>query len=319
MFVAVAVLGASRDAAADERTPRVELAWSAPRECPAGAEVTRRIEAQLPDASRGTLRVTARVRRDGQRYRLALAIEGRGERDLAADACDALASTAAVVVAMSGREDTAEEATTAPAEPTPSTAPTTPAPPTSTVAPPLTPSARDAAPEATSAPRTRVLLRAEAVVDGGLLPAAAPGGGVAVGAVRGALRVELAGAFYGGQSTAASAAGKGASFTLASAALRGCFAFGRSVEVAPCVGAALARIGGHGEGVQQGAVGASTLGGPEAAVTFGVPLTSALALRAGVAAFLPVTRQAFVITGLGTVHTPAAVAVNGFVGPEVHF
>ena len=42
-------------------------------------------------------------------------------------------------------------------------------------------------------------------------------------------------------------------------------------------------------------------------------------IGAGAFAFLPISRRSFVITPVGEVHRPAAVAARAFVGPEVHF
>ena len=77
----------------------VTLAWNAPKECPSGVDVSARAAARLPPDAHVVAK--GRVERTGGRYRLVLEIESKGERTLEAATCDALASSAAVVLAMS--------------------------------------------------------------------------------------------------------------------------------------------------------------------------------------------------------------------------
>ena len=91
--------GASALAASDG----VDVTWDAPRGCPSSADLQERVTARLPGPS--AVRARGRVERaSSSTWRLALDIEtpsSRGERTIEAPTCDALASSAAVVIAMS--------------------------------------------------------------------------------------------------------------------------------------------------------------------------------------------------------------------------
>ncbi len=301
--VAAAVLALAFAPSLARASDRLDLSWSAPTECPSPAAVAARIEAELgADVGRRT-RVTARVDREGDRYKLALAIAGRGERVIVADTCDALAASAAVVVGMSDREETTAS------EPPPAVVASAPPPPT-----------REAPRAAPAGDRVRLLARLEGLVDVGMLPVATPGGGVTLGVRSGTVHGEISAAAFASQRTSADVdPSRGASFSLASAALRGCWTATRRIEVAPCLGVHVVRIGGTGSGARQVSEGASIVAGPEASLEVRLPFSEAFGLRAGAAASFPIGRQAFVITSLGAVHTPAPVALHAFVGPEVSF
>lgn len=293
--------------------PRVEVVWSAPSECPSSAELASRTTARVPDGT--PVRANGRVTKSGTKYRLELAIEGgssSGERVLEADSCDALATSAAVVIAMSvapKQEEPPPEPTAAPA-----------APPSATVTNP--PPDRDVAP-ARPAPAPRrgtITLRPDVVVDGGLMPSFAVGGGGAIGLdVARALHVEAHGAAFASQDARAANADEGGSFSLFAGGVRACWALTARVEISPCAGVVVARLSATGFGAAKVADGDAVTWGPEAGASVLVPIAGPVALRAGAFALVPMARRSFVITARGEVHQPAAVAARAFLGPEVRF
>ena len=99
VFVGVGLLLGVARADAEER---VDVRWSAPRDCPSSAELTRRTVARVPEGQH--VHAVGRVTKIGVKYKLQLEIDSalsKGERNLEADGCDALATSAAVVIAMS--------------------------------------------------------------------------------------------------------------------------------------------------------------------------------------------------------------------------
>jgi hypothetical protein len=86
-------------------TPGLHLRWSAPAGCPAGADVAADVARMLPSASssRRALDADARVSGRGDRWHLTLvtrSAEGRGERELDAPTCRAVADAAALIIAL---------------------------------------------------------------------------------------------------------------------------------------------------------------------------------------------------------------------------
>lgn len=315
MFVGVGLLAGASRAEAEER---VDVRWSAPRDCPSSAELTRRTVARVPEGQR--VHAVGRVTKTGAKYKLQLEIDSalsKGERNLEADGCDALATSAAVVIAMSvtpPRDEPEPEAPAAapePASPAPAPAPAFADQPAAAA-----PARRDKS-EKTNA----VTLRPEAVVDGGTLPAFGFGGGAALGYDLGRLHLEARGAVFGAvDGTAASDGGKGASFGLVTGGARACWAFvASSIEAGACGGLGIAHLTAHGFGARAVSDGDATLVGPELGATLVVPIAGAVRLRAVAFGFAPISRRSFVITALGAVHEPAAVAFGASLGPEVRF
>jgi hypothetical protein len=320
------VLAGGRPAWAQEG---IAVSWSAPRECPASAELQSRVIARAP--SDAVVRARGRVERAGKRWRASLEIEttsARGERVIDAETCDALASSAAVVIAM------AVAPPRAPDEPASTSAPPPPEPPPATApvaAPPTAERERreSAAPERDRDPARersedatregRVLVRVQGAVDVGLLPSAAIGGGFAVGVSPvDRLVVEIAGDFWGAQDGHVDAT-RGATFHLLSAGARACWAITRTAEISPCVGAEILRLSASGFGASKIGDADAIAWAPELAATGRVPLAGPLSVRVGLGAIAPMSRQSFVITSAGTVHRPGAVAARGWLGPEVRF
>lgn len=314
----------------------VDVAWSAPDGCPSSADLQRRVSTRLPDDA--AVRARGRVEKRGGRYRLALDIataSSRGERALEASTCEALASSAAVVIAMSvapasARDDEAATAAAASATTAGSTATSTappaaaPAPaPAPVAAPAVTPSPdRGAASSPRSGGRTpRFAVRAHVAGDAGLLPAAAVGGGIAAGmVVVRDLSLEVGADLYAPQDgTVSGAPARGASFQLFAASARACWTLTRGIEIAPCAGVEVVRIAGSGFGALEVADAESLTWGPEALLTARIPVAGPLSVRLGLGAFVPMSRQSFVINATGTVHQPGAVALRTWLGPEVLF
>lgn len=301
----------------------VDVTWAAPEECPSSAELRRRVATRVPaDAA---VRARGRVDKRGGRYRLALDIataSSRGERTLDASTCDALASSAAVVIAMSVAPVPArdEEATAAEADAPATTA--APATEPAGAAPSTTPDRPHEAPARRDAERpSRLLVRAHVAGDAGLLPAAAAGGGLAVGVIVARdLSIELNANLFGSQDgTVGGTPSRGASFDLFAGGARACWALTHGIELAPCAGVEVARIAASGFGAATVSDAESITWGPEALLAARIPVAGPLAVRVGIGGFVPMSRQSFVINAAGTVHQPSAVALRTWAGPEVRF
>lgn len=252
----------------------------------------------------------ARIEKVGSRYRATLDIESarsRGERVLEADSCEALAKSAAVVVAMAVAPEQEEAA------------PKKDAPPSPPPAPEEEPVDRDVPSPREERTPARVGIRAEAVADSAMMPSLAAGGGIAIGLDPiERLHLEVHGAVFAEQEGRVDAE-RGATFSLLSAGARACWALTRGVEIAPCVGIAIDRLAATGFGAQKVADGSAIVVVPEGLVAARFPLAGPIAVRAGVGVLAPMSRQSFVITARGTIHEVPAIAVRGFIGPEVRF
>lgn len=244
--------------------------------------------------------VTTRARIDeiGARYRATLDIEtarSRGERVLEAETCEALASSAAVVIAMAA----ASEAPAPLAEPPRDEAPPKPSPPPSARAP--------------------LGVRLSGVADAAMLPSLAAGAGVAVGVDPVArLHLEVHGAAFAAQDGLIDA-GRGARFSLWSAGARACWTVARAVPIAPCAGLVVDRLSAEGFGAERVSDGAAIVIAPEGLVSVRVAVAGPIDLRAGVGAIVPTSRPSFVIAGRGAVHEVPAITLRGFFGPEMRF
>lgn len=258
----------------------------------------------------------ARIEKVGARYRATLEIESsrsRGERVLEADSCEALARSAAVVVAMAATPERNDEAPAGRDEPVPMPAPA-PASPA-----PTAPDERTPTPKRQGEAPARVALRAEAAADGATLPAVTFGAGVAVGLrVSDRVRLEARGAVFAEQLGRVDAV-RGARFSLFSAGARACWSLTSSVEIAPCAGLDVSAVGATGFGAQRAYDGTAIVLAPEALLAFRAPLAGRVALTASAGVVVPLWRESFVITGRGTIHEVPAIAVRAFAGPEVHF
>lgn len=278
------------------------------------------------------VRARGRVEKRGGRYRLALDIataSTRGERALDAPTCEALASSAAVVIAMSVAPSPSDDPP--PADPAPASTPAPAAERTQDVPPQTNPGRsapnepRTVAPEpdraAVASESPRFLARAHVIGDSGLLPEATVGGGFAFGLLAWRdLSVEVGASLWASRDgTVAGAPGRGASFSLFSGGARACWTLTHGIEVAPCIGAEVARISASGFGAAKVSDADALVWGPEGLVAGRIPVAGPVSVRLGLGAFVPMSRQSFVISAAGTVHRPAVVALRTFAGPEVRF
>jgi hypothetical protein len=300
---ALASLLLAAPAAADERDP-LALEWTAPKECPPGSVVRARALERIPANSAGMF-ARGRVMRAQGRYRLALEIEARGDRVLEASTCDALASSAAVVLAMSA----------APSEP-PAPAPLPPAPPPPATEEPDEPLPRDV-------PREVFNLRAHVIHDTGILPSHALGGGFAFGADPIAhLHLEVAASLFAAQNGYSEIdSTRGARFSMMSLDARACWGLTQKDELAACLGIDVMSVKASGIGNETDLTyDANAIAwGPDVGLAVRIPLAKAVALRISASVFMPTAREAFAIRGLGRLHRPEAVVFRTFVGPEVRF
>ena len=291
-----AALLATPRASARETSEGVDIVWSAPGDCPTSADLLRRVAPRVPGDA--VVRARGRVEHLADQWRLTLDIEtpsSRGERTLEAPTCDALASSAAVVIAMS--------ATPAPA-PAPAPAP-------DRVTDPTSPDRNDA----------RFLVRGQLIGDSGTLPSTAVGGGLAFGMrILPALSVEAGGSLFAPQDgTVGGTPARGASFALLAANVRACVSLTRRIELAPCLGIDVERLSATGFGAAKVSEASSLTWSPEATLAVRFPIAGPISVRGGFGALLPMSRQSFVINAAGPVHQPAIVALRAWAGPEVRF
>lgn len=175
---------------AEDRVP-IELTWNAPAECPDRDWVLRSIAARLDSAAlqpTAAKRASARVARKGDGYTLTLQTD-QGERQLNAASCEELAGSAALILAFIADPRRAELPAAAPELPT-------------------------AAESGTPLPLSGYV-RAEWLVDVGMLPQAATGPGIALGLTLADTSFELAAGFLLNNSVNYVVAGGGGQQTLA--------------------------------------------------------------------------------------------------------
>jgi len=318
LLVGVSVFGAGVARADDE----LQLSWVAPAACPKGADVRAAALRGAAGGQReaGALEAEARVEKVEDRWRVTLRTRRAGvsspERKLEAASCDALAEATGVILAMAllppgasppGESETAPEG--------PKAAP-----------PPASPTSPRDAREAGGQPAReeaylhRVAIGASAVGDGVALPSLAVGGGVSLAATFDRLRLEGGAAYFSGQSRTTGTSAAGASFDAASASGRACWAILRgAAELSPCAGADVTFSSGTGFGAAENYTPSATWVSVAGGGLLRVPLTSFLALRAELAALVPLTRPRFVVDGDGTVYGPPAMGARGTIGAEILF
>ena len=294
----LAVLCASRTSLAwaqDARPPQVALAWSAPAECPTRAAVLAivdRLHAPPPRPVAAPSAAAAVTRRDDGRWSLDLqtiAPSGVGERTLVADSCAHVAEAAALILVLT---------LDAPPQPPPPPPPDIPRP----AGTPL-----------------HVAVRLSFALDGGTLPAAAPGLGATVVILRGRLRLEL-GATYLLPRRSVNAANVGGDIALLSVGLRGCVLLRRGVvEPRLCGAVEGGAMMGTGVGLADPASGASPWWGLFGGAAVAFNLSAHLSLHAAVDAGLSVASPDFVIGNVGEVHRPSLELVRGALGAEWRF
>jgi membrane-associated protease RseP (regulator of RpoE activity) len=313
------------------RASAVELTWESPAGCPDRPNVEQRIVKLVGPAAKAEVLVEGRVTVTKTGYHLALTTtrEGaRGERALDDASCEALADSAALIVAMAidpaaalAIEEPAEPvAVVASADPIESEPP--PPSPAVVVAPPPAdvPAIVVRAPERAASVRPRFLLGGGGEVLGGVFPRAALGAALSAGVLFGPFRVDVGGRFTPSSAHSLSApSGASGTFELLVAQARGAYLFTRNAwDLGPTRGVEVGRARGRGHGVSESLEGR--------APWFAGSLGALATLRAGAVAFtidaalvVPFTRPSFVIEGAGTVHTPAALALRAGLSAEVRF
>jgi hypothetical protein len=326
LLLGVAALAIAPRASADE------LTWESPAGCPDRPNVEQRIQKLLGAAAKTEVVVEGRVTATKGGYHLALTTTrdgARGERSLDDASCEALADSAALIVAMAidpaaalASEEPAEPvAVVASAEPIESEPPP-PSPAVVVVAPPPAdvPAVVVRAPESPAPVRPRFLLSGGGEVLGGVFPRAALGAALSAGVVFGPLRVDVGGRFTPSSTHSLSEpSGASGTFELLVAQARGAYLFTRDAwDLGPTLGVEVGRARARGQGVSESLEGRA----PWFAGSLGALATlraGSVALTIDAALVVPFTRPSFVIEGAGTVHTPAALALRAGLSAEVRF
>jgi hypothetical protein len=308
------------------RTPDVDLAWSAPVECPSREAVVQEIERTLRGSTAPRVRTTARVdvtQDDHGRWHASLEVDTRGgqsARVLEAESCGAIASAAAVIVAL------AVEGGVAPAPLPPKPPPPEPPPPKPTAPSPPSP----AAPPATTQ-GSQLLVGAAGVLDDATMPNLAPGAELTLGwAYRVSiwrLRLLASGEIFPVQnvSFAGRPGNEGGHFGLLAGAARACGGIvGHGFDLGPCVGAEVDEMSASGVGsLTRKLTGSATWGAIVGSALASWSPWRPLAIVARLDGLLPVARPQFVIDnptqGPTTVHQPSAAAMRVALGIELRF
>lgn len=292
---------------ANAQSSTMELAWNAPAECPSRDAVLAEIARTLghPPAGQATT-VRADVTRDEEGlWHASVRIEAgpaRSERTLDAATCPAVASAAALILAVAAEGGLPSEPPLPPEPARASREQSAPAAPSPAPPPPTS---------------SKLLVDAGAVLDEKTMPSLAGGAELAVGwrFATGTWRPRafVRGAFFPAQSTfLANRPTEGGSFRLLTASGQACleYATGR-LEVGPCVGGELDSMSatGIGPGSSSGsgawvALLGSALGGWR--------LTRELAIVARVDAAVPLARPSFVAQTPGGAARAATRIRDGF-------
>ena len=283
----------------------------------------------LDEGHRDRVAVTARVdveQMRPSRWRGLVSLDtddGRSDRVFEAESCAAVASAAALIIAVTAEGAPSERA---PGEPTPHPPPPAPA---AAPSPMVIQGAPATAAPSRPAPRSELIVGAAAIMDAGIMPDGPAGGGevslgIGLGRASWRLRASIGGAYFPAQTTKLAAGGEGGRFALLSLSLRACGLAARGrFEAGPCLGGQLDRMSASG-------VGSSTLFDAEqASGWWGAGLAGAaaswrlsplLALFArGEAVLTPAERRFVLQPGTVVVHTPSRTAGRAALGIELRF
>jgi hypothetical protein len=308
--------GRAARAAPPAPAPELTLTWQAPEDCPSAAEVQRQFVRLLGGPGRTPspkhVEAVATVRRialDTWAVRLETQVGGTpGQRTLEGDSCWAVASGAALILALTIDPAAASRAVVTPPEPPPPPPP----PPVAVVAPQVVAPRR---------PTWRPFARVFSGVLVGPLPQAALLGGLAVGVGRAHLAAELAA--WGTQqrrALAADAPGAGGDFRALAAAARGCGRFaGRPVGARFCLGLELERISGNGCGVDTPGSGRAMMLAGEAGAALTVPIGALFEASLGVDAAGRPYHPIFALDNVGRVFTVSAFSALAELGLTARF
>jgi hypothetical protein len=279
-------LGTAREVEASE----LIVVWTAPPECPDEADVLSEVEDSLGDGANVNLTATAIVTRAAGVFRAHVHVTspaGLGERVLENSRCELLAESVAVVIALSAPRGSER---------------------------------RKLASESSAGLAPALSAHAAAVVGPLPHPALGAGGTFALEGLA-ALRFELGGTYYAGQSATFDRMSIGARFQLLAFGARACRVWVlRAYELAPCLGARLYRIAGRGFGGMLQSSGDLLMWGPALGVLGRVRLLHQLALMLTMDGVVPFPRRTFVFSDVDPpLHRPSVFAWQLFFGPEVRF
>ncbi|WP_437546157.1 hypothetical protein WME97_41515 [Sorangium sp. So ce367] len=355
--LALAALAAvAGDARADTAASAggVELDWIAPGECADRGRVLAEIEQRLGRSSEANgeppLKARAVVSRNGRGswdLRLSTTLgETTRSRELHGETCAELADAAALIIALAIDPDAASRGTPT-AEPNTGAAPgdisgadpgadgdpgagasaaadASPDAPTAAEAPPAaspSPGASAAPAQGPSRPlELRGTLRASGVLDTASLPAVAPGAGIAAGMLIGAVRVELSGTYFGAQQAFVERTTMGGDVQLTTGGLRVCYAMRyRSIELGPCAGVEVGVMSADSFGAASPGSNRALWVAPHPGALATFTLSDRLRVPLTIDVPFPVTRDRFVLVGIGAVHRSAAATLRASLGVEVRF
>lgn len=270
--------------------PKLELAWSAPDECPSSAELTSRVSRLLGDTMSSKITATTNVMRTAGVYRARLRVTtsaGSGERTLENADCDTLADSVALVIALSvsGSLDSRRDTHTEPGQ------------------------------------RPSLAISAVGNTLFGALPQPALGAGGAI-ALEGlaSLRFELRGAYYARQSTTFENTTLGGRFGLVTIGARACrlWTLGE-VDFAPCIGAETYLVNATGFGGNVSRSQEVSWWGPALGLFGRLRVAKSFAVYIVADAVAPLTRRRFVFSDVGELYRPAAITLGLLAAAEVRF
>jgi hypothetical protein len=288
-------------------TAAVALTWDAPESCPGRAHVVLEIERllgrDLLPSDQPTVRVEAHVREVDGAFVLEITTTRDGEtrrRELRDDACQALADSAALIVALAidpGAGVRAREVVRAEERPAPPS-------------PPPRPPPRDARAKPPSpGVRVRALVGAAAAVDTSTLPTAGAGFTLSAGAAFDALSIEARGSYFPPQ-RAESNEGTGGDVSLATGGLRLCYEGWRPdrFTLGACAGMDLGAAMATGFGVRSPGSGKALWAAPSLGARGSYRMVGPVDAVASLEALVPLVRDRFVLSSPpGEVHRlPAA-------------
>ena len=309
VFVGIAVALVAQRASADD----LALTWRAPEGCPPASAVH---EAAIRGAgdNHAPLDADALVTQEQpDRWSVTIRTKRAGvasaDRRLDASSCAALADATAVILSLA----------LVPPAPAPAPVPA-PAPAPAPVPPPARAPAPDRSPSDLSAYAHPLAVSASVATDATTLPSPAVGGHAAIAFLPGRARIEVAGGYFAEQSQTTGTSLAGATFTLLSTGVRGCWAIVREdVELSPCAGADVQVMSARGFGAARNYDASAAWMSVSGGALLRIPLTSWVALRAQVDAIVPLSRPSFVVEGDGAVHRPAGLGARAGIGAELLF
>jgi len=292
------------------------LGWSAPSDCPPAPVVEAEVLAIVgaaPSPGPELLATVVVVRRGDGPYEATLdTLRGgvAGERHLTGEDCAEVAHAAALVLALMLAPGAAPAAPPRPPAPEPAAA----APP---APPPLPP------PPSAPARAGSWLARGAVLVGAGMLPGAAAGTGLHLGAARETASLELRlEAWLPATVTSVEQPRMGAELWMLAASPALCLRGrpgGGLVRLEGCAALGATHLRAHGFGMSDPARAAATWGTVRAEAGVALRLTRRVALRGSAEAARPLVRPRFAIENVGVLHRPARLGVGGGLAVELGF